>query len=130
MPRLRFYADENFPAQAGKFLRSIFQNVEFAVENQKARGKPDSWQLKYAIKSKRILLVLDNDFKCEETLLDLAKKSLGVLLVKSADPRTMKVIQILRKAIKSISKNKLSGKICIASVDKISYVDHGKFTDE
>ena len=31
LPRLKFYIDENFPVPAGKFLKSLCQNVKFVV---------------------------------------------------------------------------------------------------
>lgn len=130
LPRLRFYLDENFPVSAGKFLKYIAQNVKFAIHSDSTRSKSDIWQLKYATKDRRILLALDNDFKYTEALLELAIKSPGVLLVQSANPTSEKVIQILKSVIKKLTQNKISGKICIASINKISFIDPNKLMKE
>jgi len=126
LPRLRFYLDENFPVSAGKFLKSMRQNVISAVETKHTRKKSDAWQLKYAIKHNRILLVLDKDFSFQKQLLGLAGKSMGVILVKNSDPSSKQWINIFSKLLKSISQTKISGKICIASIDKIKYMNPNK----
>lgn len=120
LPRLRFYLDENFPVPAGKFLKSIRQSVKFVVYDKNARSKSDLWQLKQATKLKRIFLALDRDFTHQESLMDLIRKSPGVILVHSSDPSSEKIKQILHKLIKKLESKKLSGKICVATVDKIS----------
>lgn len=122
LPRLRFYIDENFPKSAGKFLKSLRQNVKFVTEIKKARHKSDLWQLQYAIKDQRILLVLDQDFRHQKYLLNMVRKSYGILLIQSSDPSASKVIRILKKVLKDITIRKINGKICIASVDKIKYI--------
>lgn len=126
LPRLRFYLDENFPVSAGKFLKSMRQNVVSAVKTKHARQRSDVWQLKYAIKNNRILLVLDKDFSFQKQLFGLASKSMGVILVKNSDPSPKQWINIFSKLLKDISETKISGKICIASIDKIKYVDPNK----
>lgn len=107
-------------------MKYIAQNVKLAIHSDSTRSKSDIWQLKYATKDKRILLALDNDFKYTEALLELAIKSPGVLLVQSANPTSEKIVQILKSVIKKLTQNKISGKICIASITKINYVDPSK----
>lgn len=126
LPRLKFYLDENFPVPGGKFLKSMRQNVVFAVYLKQAKQKSDIWQLKYAIKTNRILVALDKDFSYQKQLIGLTKSSEGVILIKSSDPNLKKLNQILDKLLKNISQTKISGKICVVSIDKIKYLDPNK----
>ena len=57
----RFYADEDFPAQAVEILREVGFNVLTAEEAGK-RGHPDENQLDEAKRQGRILLRCDQDF--------------------------------------------------------------------
>jgi predicted nuclease of predicted toxin-antitoxin system len=57
----RFYADEDFPAQAVEILREVGFNVLAAQEAGK-RGHPDEKQRAEAKKQGRILLSCDRDF--------------------------------------------------------------------
>lgn len=121
LPRLRFYLDENFPVPAGKFLCSMCQNVKHVINTRSARERSDEWQLKYAAKNKRIFIALDRDFKHRKSLQELIIKSPGLILIKSSNPQTDKIIQILKKVQREITKNKIKGKICLASMDKLKF---------
>lgn len=123
LPRLKFYLDENFPVPAGEFLKSLRQNVKYVISDQSARQKSDSWQIKQATKTGRVFLALDKDFQHQQYA-ELVKKSLGILLIRSASPHHDKINRILRKLItgKQLTEKKISGKVCIASTDKVRYI--------
>ncbi len=120
-PKFHFYLDENFPVPAGKFLKSLGHNVLFVVEKKKLRGLTDLSQIKESNRQKRIFIALDKDFFVNESLKGAIKKGQGIILVGSADPSSEKVIMILKKLLKKISSQKLEGKICRASIDKIVF---------
>lgn len=119
--KFRFLLDENFPAPAGKFLKSQGHNVESVIDKDKLRGKSDSAQIKEAIKQNRIFVSLDRDFDVNNNLATLINKSPGVILVESAEPSSKKVKDIISKALKKITEKKLEGKICRASIDKVRF---------
>jgi Domain of unknown function (DUF5615) len=56
----RFYADENFPAQATHIVRANGHNVLTAQE-AKRRGHPDENHAAFALKCRRVLLTCDRD---------------------------------------------------------------------
>lgn len=56
----RFYADENFPAQATHIVRANGYNVLTAQE-AKMRGHPDENHAAFALKCRRVLLTCDRD---------------------------------------------------------------------
>lgn len=120
--KFRFYLDENFPAPARKFLKSKGHNVAQVIDLEEIRSKSDFAQVEIAVKNKRILVTLDKDFMADESMGNLIKQSCGVLLIRSADPNSDKVISILKKILRSSHLNNLTGKICIASIDKISII--------
>lgn len=120
--KFRFYIDENFPVPAGKFLKSLGHNVYFVVYDKIGRGKTDLWHLKQTIKEKRILLGLDRDFQHFKILANLVRKSSGIIFISSSDLKSEKIIPILKKLLNTLTENKICGKICIASVDKIKYI--------
>lgn len=82
-PKFRFHLDENFPASAGKFLRSLGHNVTLTltVERGKLQGKSDGVQLRFAIKERRIFLTYDRDFH-RVHLTRLIEQSPGVITVR------------------------------------------------
>jgi predicted nuclease of predicted toxin-antitoxin system len=59
--KARFYADENFPAQATQIVRANGYNLLTAQEAS-MRGHPDENHAAFALKYKRILLTCDRDF--------------------------------------------------------------------
>lgn len=124
LPRLKFYLDENFPVPTGEFLKSLRQNVKSVVDDALARQKSDSWQIKQAIKTGRVFLALDKDFQHQQYS-ELIKKSPGVLLIRSANPHHEKINRILRRLIrgKQLTEKKIMGKICIASIDRVRYIE-------
>lgn len=121
-PKFKFYLDENFPAPAGKFLNKLGHNVKYVVKDKIARAKSDIWQIKYATKLKRIFVAVDKDFKHIDSLKELIFKSSGMILIKSADPKSDKIIEIFKKLLKEFSENKILGKLCIASISQIKYI--------
>jgi len=121
--KYRFYLDENFPAPAGKFLKSKGHNVLQVVDMPEFRAKSDLTQIKNATKSGRILVALDRDFKSNNSLKNSTEKSNGVLLIVSADPSSEKVISILKKALKDNQLNNLDGKLCRASINEIKIIE-------
>ena len=122
--KFRFYLDENFPAPAGKFLKSNGHNVVQVIDLQEFRSKSDLFQIRKATKEKRILVALDKDFFGNKNLENAISKSCGVLLISSADPDSSKVIEIIKHVIKFKNLNKIKGKLCIASSDKINIVEY------
>lgn len=120
--KFRFYLDENFPAPAGKFLKTRGHNVLHVIDLPKFRSKSDLIQIRKATKEKRILVALDKDFLGNKNLENAISNSFGVLLVSSADPGSSKVIEILKQVIKLKHFNNLKGKLCIASIDKINII--------
>ena len=95
--------------------------MEGIINITQQRSLSDLEQIKEANRQNRILLALDKDFKTNSTLFGSIREGCGVILIESADPRSAKVIQILNRVLKEISIRKLRGKICCASIDKISY---------
>ena len=120
--KFRFYLDENFPAPAGKFLKSNAHNVWQVIDLAEFRSKSDLIQIRKATKEKRILVALDKDFSGNKNLESAISKSFGVLLISSADPGSRKVIKILKRVIKLKHLNNIKGKLCIASIDKIDMI--------
>jgi predicted nuclease of predicted toxin-antitoxin system len=120
-PKFRFYLDENFPAPAGEFLKSRGHNVFSVISKKKLRSLSDLNQIKEANRQDRILVALDKDFKANPVLTGKIRDGQGVILIESADPRSEKIVNILRKTLKDMSETKLRGKICCASIDKIIY---------
>jgi predicted nuclease of predicted toxin-antitoxin system len=59
--KARFFADENFPAQAVTILRELGARVETAQE-VKMRHHPDENHSAYALRKRLILLTCDHDF--------------------------------------------------------------------
>ncbi len=121
LPKFRFYCDENFPIQTGKFLKSLSHNVEYSISRQKTRSLSDYAQIKKATKEQRIFISLDRDFRANKGLIEMAKKSYGVIIIQGSDLHPNRINRILKKHLKNISENKIKGKICRLSVDKISY---------
>jgi len=116
----RFLADENFPVPAGKFLRSQRHNVKFVVEDSDLISLDDFNLLKFAGKEKRILLALDKDFRCNESLFKIISQGPGVILFSSADPGSNQLIKIIEKHLNQLTQNKVKGKVCRLSVTKVN----------
>jgi predicted nuclease of predicted toxin-antitoxin system len=57
----RFYADENFPAQAVALLRRMGGRVE-TVQEARRSGHPDENHAAYALRNGLVLLTCDRDF--------------------------------------------------------------------
>lgn len=122
-PKFKFYLDENFPVPAGKFLKSLGHNV---VEGLKILGKPGLSDQRHLLASTRegaILLAFDRDFIVDEKYREMVKKSNGIILVEATDTKPETARRILKKVLKSLTKNSIKGKICRASVNKINFVD-------
>lgn len=62
--KARFYADENFPANAAAVLRSLGAHVVTAQEAGRG-GHPDENHAAYALKNGLILVTCDRDFLSE-----------------------------------------------------------------
>lgn len=120
--RFKFYIDEGFPVPAGNFLKKERHNIEFVVTDIKKRSKSDEWQIKYATKNERIFIALDKDFKHKKSLKSLIKKSYGMILVQSSDPKSEKIIKVMKKVLKRISKIEIKGKTYLASIDKFKEI--------
>lgn len=122
-PKFKFYLDENFPVPAGQFLRSLGHTVVEGIKVLKKAGLSDMKHLAASIKQGAILLAFDRDFKINSDLSGMAKGSLGVILVEATDTKTETAQKILKKVLKIMkSENTLKGKICRASIDKISFL--------
>lgn len=98
------------------FLKSEHQSVSFT--KKKDKGVSDEIQIKIAIKERRILVSLDKDFKVNDNLKGLVRKSLGVILVSYSQTDSENIINIFRKNLSSINTNEIKGKICRISIDK------------
>lgn len=59
--KARFYADENFPAQATGILREAGLDV-LTVQEAGKRHHPDENHAAYALRERRVLLTLDRDY--------------------------------------------------------------------
>ena len=118
--RLKLYLDENFPVPAGMFLRSEHQSV--LLTNKKNKGLSDEDQIRTATKEERILVSLDKDFKINDNLIGLIKKSPGVLLVCCTLTDSESVINIFKKHLHAINSEKLNGSICRISIDKYDII--------
>jgi hypothetical protein len=103
-------------------LRSLGHSVIEGIKILKRPGLSDKKHLVASIKQSAILLAFDRDFKINPDLKEMIKKSLGVILVEATDTRTETAQKILKKVLKIMkTKNTLKGKICCASIDKISF---------
>lgn len=120
-PKFKFYLDENFPVPAGKFLRSLGHNVIEGVKVLKKPGLSDEKHLKESIRQDAILIAFDRDFIINPNLKEMAKKSVGVILIEATDTKPETAQRILRKILKILTKNTIKGKICCASIDKIKF---------
>lgn len=118
--RLNLYLDENFPVPAGMFLKSEHQSV--LLTNKKNKGLSDEDQIKIAIKEKRILVSLDKDFKINDNLIGLIKKSPGVILICCTLTDSESVISIFKKYLNSINDKEINGNICRISIDKYDII--------
>lgn len=114
------YLDENFPAPAGKFLKKT-NNVISVAGNKSLQGLSDLTHLKRTNKLKRIFVALDKDFRTNLTLAGTIEKGCGVILVESCNSDSNQIIKILTKRLRQISKQKINGKICRISIDKIVF---------
>jgi len=121
VPKFRLLCDENLPAPAGKFLKSLGHNVICIAPKGKRKGLSDLAQIKEAAKENRIFVSLDKDFRVNENLRGAVIKSAGIILVVSSDPQSEKIILILKRRLKEITARKMKGKICQVSVDKIIF---------
>lgn len=119
--RLRLYLDENFPAPAGMFLKKQRHNVSLTSKAEK--GGSDEIQIKTATKSNRILVSLDKDFKINEQLEGLIRKSPGVILISYSQTDSDNIIKIIDKQMCVINSEKIKGKVCRISIDKIEFVE-------
>ena len=120
--KFRFYLDENFPLPAGKFLKSLGHNVEYAVNKRTKKSLSDLAQIKYATKNNRIIIARDKDFVSDKTLAQIISSGPGILLTKSTNPNSKNQIMILKKVLKILMINQIKGKICLVSKDKIKFV--------
>ena len=121
--KYRFYLDENFPVPSGKFLKNLGHNVLHVVDNKSTRSLSDLSQIKNAHKQKRIFLALDRDFLSNKSLHIQISRGPGVILVRSSDPNHKKINEIMSKLIKQFSSKTVSGMICVASIEKIEFID-------
>ena len=96
-------------------------NVEHAISKSKTRSLSDYAQIKNAIQQKRIFISLDRDFRVNRGLIEMIKKSHRVIIIQSSDLHPDKINRIFKKQLKNISENKIKGKICRLSIDKIGY---------
>jgi len=122
-PKFKFYLDENFPVPAGSFLKSLGHAV---VEGLKILGKAglsDQKHLQAGIKQEAILLAFDRDFVIDSKYREMVRKSRGVILIEATDTKTETACKILQKVLKVLTENKIKGKICCASVDKIKFIN-------
>lgn len=86
-------------------------------------GLSDKKQLEESIKQEAILLAFDRDFKINPDLKELAKESLGVILIEATNTKPETAQKILKKVLKVLkTENTIKGKICCASVDKIYFI--------
>ena len=120
--KFKFYLDENFPVPAGSFLRSLGHNVVVGIKILKKSGVSDQKHILESTKQKAILLALDRDFKIDSKYKEMIKNSPGVILIEATDTKTETATNILKKILKSLTSNKIKGKILCASIDKIKYI--------
>jgi len=117
--KLLLYLDENFPEQAGKFLKSEGHNVKStSIQN---KGLSDLEQIKLAIKNGRILVSLDKDFKVNDNLLGAIRRGPGIILIASSQLIPEKIIKVIKRNFKKISQSNVRGKVCRISYDKCSF---------
>ena len=114
--RLRLYLDENFPVPAGMFLKSEHQSVFFT--KKKDKGNSDEDQIKIATKEKRILVSLDKDFKVNDNLKGLIRKSFGVILINCSQTDSENIINIFKKYLNFINKKEIKESVCRISINK------------
>lgn len=121
--KFKFYLDENFPVPAGSFLKSLGHTVVEGLKILGQAGLSDQKHFQASIKQEAILLVFDRDFMIDPKYREMIKKSRGVILIEATDTKTETACRILRKVLKVLTENKIKGKICCASVDKIKFID-------
>jgi len=123
LPKFCFYLDENFPAPAGRFLKSLGHQTVRGINVLGKTGLSDHKHLQESIRRKAILLAFDRDFIINPDLRTWARRSKGVILIEASDTSPETAERVLRKVLKSLARNSVEGKICRASVDKISFLD-------
>jgi len=120
--KFKFYLDENFPVPAGSFLKSLGHNVVSGIKILREAGLSDQKHLQACIKQKAILLAFDRDFMIDTKYSKMIASSCGIILIEATDTRPETAKKILQKVFKDITDNKIKGKICCASIDKIKYI--------
>ena len=119
-PKPLFYLDENVPAYVGAFLKSLGHSVAFPPVSQ--RGKIDVLQLMYATKIGAILLTRDKDFFNKRFPPLRIQESPGVVVFRTSDPTEKQYQRLVRKLLRYLGKNRISGRLCIASVKGIKVI--------
>lgn len=117
-----FYLDENFPLPAGLFLRKLGHSVYEGLKILKKPGLPDYKHLDAAKKLGAIVVSFDRDFVVNRDLKEKVKNAPGLILVEAADTKSETAQRILLKVLKSIAHKSMTGRICRASIDKVTFL--------
>jgi predicted nuclease of predicted toxin-antitoxin system len=121
-PKFQFYCDENFPAPAGKFLKSRGHTVYFARDYLKI-GSHDVSQLIFATKHELTFITIDHDFKSYSFPPTRIHDSYGVIILETDIRTEARYKQILIKLLQSTTPNQVRGRICRLSIDKIDIIN-------
>ena len=120
-PKFAFYLDENFPEAAGKFFSDHGHRV-YDGKRMLGFGQSDIAQLTAAIRRKAILVSFDKDFFVDDDLRARVSVSPGVILMQSARANLNDLRIIIARVLKDATPNMFSGKVCSASIDRISFL--------
>lgn len=112
----KFYLDENFPAQIGKFLQLKGYSIQYP--QLKYRGIDDVPQLQQASKLKAVFLTTDKDFRKPDFPARRIKESAGVVIFRTDDPKKQ-YKRMAAKLLKVLEKNRFDGKLCEISIDLV-----------
>ncbi len=120
--KFRFWLDENFPAHAGEFLKSLGHhvcNTKVFANTQKT----DFAQLEAAIKERAVFLTSDKDFLHGSVLLELRKRAFGVVIIHTDNPTPEQYGKILKKFLQTFTPKQIVGKVIHSSANKSIIVE-------
>lgn len=123
IPKLHCICDQGFPRHAGEYLTRNGHNVSYAsdIPAWKQRSVADTTVLKRATREKRVLLVTDKDFKAYTFSRELTERSYGIAVFQTSLYTRDQFVKIADKLRANASMRRLRGRICLVSVEQISY---------
>ena len=103
-------------------MKSLGHNVVSGIKILRKAGLSDQKHLQACIKQEAILLAFDRDFMIDTKYSEMVARSCGIILIEATDTKSETAKKILQKVLKDITENKIKGRICCASIDKVKYI--------